>query len=180
MPVQVLRQLPLDRKQDNRPRMVQGAVFTRVPLQPLTNPQLVAYSADALRLLDLTPEEASSLPVQLLNRLPVHMSRVSQMAACLMQLSIHSAPCYRQRNRILPSSLQATSCSMGQSLLHSATVASSLVCSPASWAMGLRCTWERSAALSLFVHGQPAQRSCECMQFHSRCSALALQAQVDA
>eukprot|EP00891_Asterochloris_glomerata_P009836 jgi/Astpho2/9836/Aster-03800 len=64
MPVQVLRQLPLDRKQDNRPRMVQGAVFTRVPLQPLTNPQLVAYSADALRLLDLTPEEASSLPAE--------------------------------------------------------------------------------------------------------------------
>ena len=68
---QVLRQLPLDGKQDNRPRMVQGAVFTRVPLQPLNNPQLVAYSADALRLLDLTPEEASNLPVQQLNYLPV-------------------------------------------------------------------------------------------------------------
>ena len=74
MPVQVLRQLPLDRKQDNRPRMVQGAVFTRVPLQPLKNPQLVAYSADALRLLDLTPEEASCLPIELLNWLSMHMS----------------------------------------------------------------------------------------------------------
>ena len=62
-------------------------------------------------------------------------------------LSVHIAFCYRQNNRTLPSSLQATSCSVGQSLLHSATVASSLACSLASWAMGLRYTWERSAAL---------------------------------
>ena len=89
------------------------------------------------------------MPAEPLNCLPVHLSGVMQMAAGLMQLLNRVAPCHRQRSRTLPSSLQATSCSTGQSLLHSATVASSSACSPASWAMGLRCTWERSAALPL-------------------------------
>jgi len=56
----VLRALPVE-DGDNRPRPVSGACFSRAAPTPLSNPRVVAVSADALRLLDLDPEEVGAL-----------------------------------------------------------------------------------------------------------------------
>ncbi|KAI8465473.1 MAG: hypothetical protein J3K34DRAFT_525334 [Monoraphidium minutum] len=58
-----LRALPVE-EGPNRPRPVPGAAFSRVPLQPLTNPALVAAAPGALALLDLDPREVEARPAE--------------------------------------------------------------------------------------------------------------------
>ncbi|KAK7478685.1 hypothetical protein BaRGS_00030070 [Batillaria attramentaria] len=52
-----LRELPVDPNPDNRVRQVHGACFSKVKPTPVKNPQLVACSLPALKLLDLLPSE---------------------------------------------------------------------------------------------------------------------------
>ncbi|PNH04070.1 Selenoprotein O [Tetrabaena socialis] len=52
-----LRSLPLDPVEGGTLRQVEGACFSRVQPTPLSNPQLVVASTDALALLDLDPAE---------------------------------------------------------------------------------------------------------------------------
>jgi len=52
-----LRSLPVDPQTDVYPRQVPGACFSRVAPTPLDNPQLVAFSASALDLVDVDAEE---------------------------------------------------------------------------------------------------------------------------
>lgn len=56
---QVLRALPVD-EQPNTIRQVRGACFSRVEPDPLKNPQLVAVSDEALRLLDIDPAQVDA------------------------------------------------------------------------------------------------------------------------
>ncbi|KAI8495639.1 hypothetical protein Bbelb_266110, partial [Branchiostoma belcheri] len=53
----VLRSLPIDTSDENVPRQVPGACFSRVSPTPVSNPQTVAFSAQALQLLDLPVSE---------------------------------------------------------------------------------------------------------------------------
>eukprot|EP00884_Botryococcus_braunii_P018221 jgi/Botrbrau1/5082/Bobra.37_1s0044.1 len=53
-----LRNLPVDSSWKTYPRQVSGACYARVNPTPLLNPRLVAASDEALRLLDLSPDEA--------------------------------------------------------------------------------------------------------------------------
>ncbi|KAL8622008.1 hypothetical protein ACOMHN_035536 [Nucella lapillus] len=53
-----LRDLPVDPNPDNRQKQVHGACFSKVQPTPVKNPQLVACSLPALKLLDLPPAEA--------------------------------------------------------------------------------------------------------------------------
>ncbi|XP_078661704.1 protein adenylyltransferase SelO, mitochondrial-like [Branchiostoma floridae x Branchiostoma belcheri] len=53
----VLRSLPIDTSDENVPRQVPGACFSRVSPTPVSNPQTVAFSAQALQLLDLPVAE---------------------------------------------------------------------------------------------------------------------------
>ncbi|XP_050405227.2 protein adenylyltransferase SelO, mitochondrial-like [Patella vulgata] len=52
-----LRSLPIDPNKEIRPRQVSGACFSKVKPIPVKNPVLVAYSASAMELLDLSQEE---------------------------------------------------------------------------------------------------------------------------
>ena len=51
-----LRVLPMDPVEENYVRTVSGACFSRVKPTPVKNPQLVAFSADALKLIDVSEE----------------------------------------------------------------------------------------------------------------------------
>lgn len=51
-----LRTLPIDPIEDNYVRSVSGACFSRVKPIPVKNPKLVAYSADALKLIGISEE----------------------------------------------------------------------------------------------------------------------------
>ena len=51
-----LRTLPIDPVEENYVRSVAGACFSRVKPTPVKNPQLVAFSADALKLIDVSDE----------------------------------------------------------------------------------------------------------------------------
>jgi len=53
-----LRSLPIDPQTDVYPRQVPGACFSRVDPTPLDNPQLVAFSASTLKLIDVDEKEA--------------------------------------------------------------------------------------------------------------------------
>ncbi|CAH1241507.1 SELENOO [Branchiostoma lanceolatum] len=53
----VLRSLPIDSSEENVPRQVPGACFSKVSPTPVSNPQTVAFSAQALQLLDLPASE---------------------------------------------------------------------------------------------------------------------------
>ena len=53
----VLRSLPLDPSQENRPRQVPGACFSLVKPTSLANPVTVAYSTSAFELIDLPESE---------------------------------------------------------------------------------------------------------------------------
>lgn len=63
-----LRALPLDPSEENVPRAVPGACFSRVRPTPVRNPQLVALSLPALALLGLkeprTPREEAELEAE--------------------------------------------------------------------------------------------------------------------
>ncbi|MEW5317624.1 MAG: hypothetical protein WDW38_008907 [Sanguina aurantia] len=52
--------LPVEPKASNVPRTVPGACFSRVPLQPLDSPQIVAVSEEALDLINISKEQAAS------------------------------------------------------------------------------------------------------------------------
>ena len=52
-----LRSLPIDANTENYPRSVAGACFSLVKPDPVKNPRTVAYSVDAMGLLDLDEEE---------------------------------------------------------------------------------------------------------------------------
>lgn len=52
----VLQELPLDKEQGSRQRTVSGACYSLVDPTPVDNPELVAYSSDALRLIGLTED----------------------------------------------------------------------------------------------------------------------------
>ena len=54
-----LRSLPIDKESQNVVRQVEAACFTLVEPTVVENPTLVAYSADALSLLDLPQSEVS-------------------------------------------------------------------------------------------------------------------------
>lgn len=49
--------LPVEPKASNVPRTVPGACFSRVPLQPLDSPQIVAVSEEALDLINISKEQ---------------------------------------------------------------------------------------------------------------------------
>ncbi|CAF1151995.1 unnamed protein product [Rotaria sordida] len=51
-----LRVLPIDQVQENYVRTVSGACFSKVKPTPVKNPKLVAYSSDALKLIDIDEE----------------------------------------------------------------------------------------------------------------------------
>jgi hypothetical protein len=55
----VLKELPVDDSQQRGVRQVRGAIYSLVNPTPLRDPQLVAYSADALALLGLDPAQVS-------------------------------------------------------------------------------------------------------------------------
>ena len=55
-----VRDLPPDPSDVNRPRQVTGACYSRVPPTPVAAPQLVAYSKEVARLLDLSEEACRS------------------------------------------------------------------------------------------------------------------------
>ena len=52
-----LRTLPIDSEERNYVRTVAGACFSKVEPTPVENPETVAYSEDAFKLLDLPKEE---------------------------------------------------------------------------------------------------------------------------
>lgn len=51
-----LRVLPIDPIEENYVRTVSAACFSRVKPTPVKNPRIVAYSADALKLIDVTED----------------------------------------------------------------------------------------------------------------------------
>ncbi|XP_072020102.1 protein adenylyltransferase SelO, mitochondrial-like [Amphiura filiformis] len=53
----VLRSLPIDSVEEIQPRQVKGACFSKMKLSPVANPDTVAVSSSALRLLDLDEEQ---------------------------------------------------------------------------------------------------------------------------
>ena len=53
----VLRSLPIDPSEEIHPRQVKGACFSKMKLSPVANPETVAVSGSALKLLDLTEEQ---------------------------------------------------------------------------------------------------------------------------
>ncbi|CAF2391635.1 unnamed protein product [Rotaria sp. Silwood2] len=55
-----LRTLPIDSVQENYVRTVSGACFSKVKPTRVKNPKLVAYSSDALRLIDIDEETANN------------------------------------------------------------------------------------------------------------------------
>lgn len=52
-----LRSLPIDKELENYVRQVSGACFSRVQPTPVNSAKTVAYSSQAMSLLDLTEEE---------------------------------------------------------------------------------------------------------------------------
>lgn len=53
----LLRSLPIDSNEDNYVRTVSGACMSRVPLEPLEKPTMVAYSLSAAELLDISKDQ---------------------------------------------------------------------------------------------------------------------------
>lgn len=53
----VLKELPIDPNENNVPRIVENACFSKVKPTPVLNPKLVAISKDTLKLIDINPEE---------------------------------------------------------------------------------------------------------------------------
>ena len=54
------RELPADPDDENIPRQVLGACYSRVKPQKVVAPQLVAYSAEVAKLLELSPQACQS------------------------------------------------------------------------------------------------------------------------
>jgi len=57
---QFVKQLPADNLTENYPRQVQGACYSWVKPKHMQAPKMVAYSSEALQLLDLTVQDAES------------------------------------------------------------------------------------------------------------------------
>lgn len=54
-----LKNLPIDPNEENIPRIVKNACFSRVKPTPIINPKLVIYSKEVLQLLDLDPAKVN-------------------------------------------------------------------------------------------------------------------------
>ncbi|KAJ9531989.1 hypothetical protein QJQ45_003694 [Haematococcus lacustris] len=115
-----LRTLQVDDSYSNAQRPVRGASFALMSqLEPLERPQLVAYSAEALGLLDLTPEQA---------HIPATAAAELVAAAVLPALSMSCATCKQAQepdfvasmagNKLLPGSQPAAHCYCGHQFGH--------------------------------------------------------------
>ncbi|MEO1084126.1 MAG: hypothetical protein AAFY88_07780, partial [Acidobacteriota bacterium] len=53
------RELPADPSEENRPRQVPGAAFSRVQPTPVRSPKIIAHSREMAQALDLTADDLS-------------------------------------------------------------------------------------------------------------------------